>query len=239
MKQRPHIVGITKVRNEEVIIQDTLDHFGQFCDAIYVYDDLSDDDTFKICNSHPKVVRTIKGLRWDQNRPKAEFQTRQRVLEEAQTTNPEWVLYFDADERIDWDFKEYNHYDAVIMKLFDFYITPEDVGLPYYERKWLGPEYRNILMMFRNASVLRYEYLDQREIMLLPNALRLNTGFVKHYGKAISIDEWEKTCDYYGKYYPDYSQKWIDRKGKAVHTLSDFNRELIEWDEKSQKGVPL
>ena len=38
------------------------------------------------------------------------------------------------------------------MKLYDFHITAEDVDRRYDERRWMGPEYRTILMAFRNAS---------------------------------------------------------------------------------------
>jgi hypothetical protein len=69
-------------------------------------------------------------------------------------------------------------------------------------------------------------------------------GWVKHYGKAISVEEWEKTCDYYIKYrgarsIPMFTAKWKQRKGKAVHTKSDFGRRLITWEERHGKGVPL
>jgi len=232
------LVGITKIRNEQAIIQDTLD-FYSFCDALYVYDDMSTDDTVKICKSHPKVKGLIEGKIWDTNRLRAEYQTRQAVLNLAKKDNPEWIIYFDADERIDYDFKNYESYDGVIMRLFDYYITDEDKNLPYHKRKWLGPEYRNILMMFRNTPEVFYWAMDQREATLKHGAKILNAGYVKHFGKAISVEEWEATCDYYYKYFPQYSKKWLKRKGKAIHTMSDFNRPLINWEEKNTKGILL
>jgi len=233
------IAGITKIRNEQEIIQDTLDHFS-FCDALYVYDDCStDDNTVNICKSHKKVESVIHGSYWDPDRYRAETKNRQRVFEEAQKDNPEWIIYFDADERIDWNFKGYENYDGIVMKLFDFYITEEDKGKPYHERQWLGPEYRNILMMFRNVPGILYWAPDQREITLRNNARILHAGYVKHYGKAISIEEWELTCDYYATYFEKYRMKWLERKGKAIHNQSDFGRPLIKWDEKELKGVIL
>lgn len=232
------LVGITKIRNEQSIIQDTLD-FYSFCDALYVYDDMSTDDTVKICKAHPKVKSLIVGKEWDTNRLRAEYQNRQRVLEEAKKDNPLWIIYFDADERIDWDFQGYESYDGVIMKLFDYYIIEEDKNLSYCQREWLGPEYREILMMFRNTPEVCYAALDQREAFLKTGAKCLHAGYVKHYGKAISIEEWDATCDYYYLNFPQYSQKWFDRKGKAIHTLSDFDRQLIKWEEKEEKGILL
>lgn len=52
-----NIIGLTLVRNESLIIQETLDHFGRFCTGgIYVLDDCSDDDTYEIAKSHKSVV---------------------------------------------------------------------------------------------------------------------------------------------------------------------------------------
>lgn len=234
------IAGITRIRNEEAIIQETLDHFGSFCDSIYVYDDCSTDRTVEICTKHPKVKGIVQGKAWDEDRKRAEWQTRQAVLELAKKDNPEWILYFDADERIDWNFEGYEQCDGVVMKLFDYYITDMDAYGKYTEREWLGCEYREILMMFRNTPEVKYHIPDQRMATLKDDAKLLHAGYVKHYGKAISIEEWEKTCEYYSKHFPEpYKSKWESRKGKAVHTLSDFGRPLIRWHEKEAKGILL
>ena len=234
------IVGITRIRNEESIIQETLNHYGQFCDSIFVYDDCSTDRTVEICTKHPKVKGIVQGKEWDEDRKRAEWQTRQAVLDTSKRENPDWILYFDADERIDWDFKNFEEYDGVVMKLFDYYITDWDKFGRYSEREWLGCEYREILMMFRNTPEVKYHMPDQRMATLKDDAKLLHAGFVKHYGKAISIDEWEKTCEYYSKHFPEpYKSKWESRKGKAVHTMSDFDNPLIRWHEKETKGIPL
>ena len=38
-------------------------------------------------------------------------------------------------------------------------------------------------------------------------------------------------CDYYIRHFPfdTYGRKWLDRKGRAVHTQSDFMRPLYDW----------
>lgn len=239
-KPENNIIGITRIRNEESIIKDTLDHYSQFCSGVYVYDDCSTDNTVKICKSHKIVKDMIIGTHWSPDRYRAEFELRQAVLEMALKDNPEWIIYFDADERIDWDFSGYEDFDGIVMKLFDFYITEKDKNLPYHERQWLGPEYRNILMMFRASACIGYFMRDQREAILKPGSKILNAGYVKHYGKAVSVKEFELTCDYYSKYFGEpYKSKWIARKGKAIHNESDFGRPLITWDEKEENGVPL
>jgi len=235
------IVGITTIRNEEGIIKDTLDHFTKFCNAgIYVYDDASEDRTVDICKKHFAIETLIKGKNWSKERMWAQAYNRQRVLKEAQKDNPDWLIYFDADERIDWDFKGFENYDAIKMKLFDFYITEEDKDKNYKERKWIGPEFRRIIMMFKNSPYLKYYKKGQREVSLSPNAKILEAGFVKHYGKAISVKEWDKTCDYYSRYFPEqYSEKWLERKGKSIHTKSDLGNRLITWDGKEKSHIFL
>ena len=69
-------------------------------------------------------------------------------------------------------------------------------------------------------------------------------GYVKHYGKAISISEWEKTCKYY--IYHRWAginkkllNRWMQRVGNAIHNKSDFGNDLIKWKDKESLGIPL
>lgn len=240
------IIGLTRIRNEEVIIKDTLDHMANFCDEVVIYDDCSTDNTVNICIKHPIVTNIVIGIPpWTRNRKRAEWENRAKLLKEAKkiATENDWFVYIDADERIeyDWDLlKSYNiNIIGVKMKLFDFYITPRDVKKHYTERKWIGPEYRNILIAFRNLKTLDYSSPDQREVHLRSPGKIINSGFVKHYGKAISIEQWEETCYYYSTYFRKYAKKWEARKGKAIHTYSSFGNKLIKWEQKDKLGFQL
>jgi glycosyltransferase involved in cell wall biosynthesis len=237
------VIGLTRIRNESLIIKDTLDHLATFCDEIYVFDDASTDNTVEICRTEKKVVQIIENKKWGLQRTYEEFSNRQQLLEAARkNASPgDWFVYLDADERIEFDWNKLKNTKAgaVKMKLFDFYITGEDKDESYIHRRWLGPEYRHIIMTFKNSDELIYKEPDQREVILPKECKILKDGFVKHYGKAISIEEWEKTCDYYIEYFEQYSEKWKLRKGKAIHKISDFGSELITWDERKRKGIPI
>ena len=240
------VTGMIRVRNETAIITDTLDHLARFCSGgIYVYDDVSTDETASLCASHPWVREVIRGAYWDSNRGRAEYENRAAVLKAAQAKAgaQDWLVYLDADERIEFNWSDlYRQPDDVIavrMKLFDFYITPDDANLIYHQRQWMGPEFRPIVIAFRNLPSLQFRHLDQREVELGCEGRIIEAGFVKHYGKAISIEQWEHTCDYYRTYFPAYAAKWAARKGKAIHTKSDFGHDLIRWEQKEDRGVLL
>ncbi len=71
----------------------------------------------------------------------------------------------------------------------------------------------------------------------------VETGlYCQHYGKSLSIAHWEETCDYYVQHFPyeTYGAKWEARKGKGVHTLSDFGHRLHAWGkELFANAVPM
>lgn len=246
---KPRIAGITRVRNESLIMKETLDHFGVYCDAgIYVYDDASTDDTVAICKAHPKVKGVISTGKWDADREKAEWQNRQAVFEFAKKKDPniDWFIYFDADERMffDLDVKLMENHEAIAMRLFDFYITEEDKDRKYNGnlvslRQKVGPEFRQIIMMFRNLPGVKWHRPDQRVPSLPFGSQVAVAGFVKHYGKSISIQHWEDTCKYYSESFPKYAEKWEKRKGKAVHQYSDFGHELCTWQELETRAIPM
>ncbi|MBI5677704.1 MAG: methyltransferase domain-containing protein, partial [Planctomycetes bacterium] len=240
------IIGLTVVRNEEEIINETLDHLARFCTGgIYVYDDASTDKTAEICVSHPAVKEVIKGMVWDPEREMAQTRNRGKVLKLAQQfASPEdWFVYVDGDELIEFDWNKLYRYPkeviGVRMKLYDYYITEEDKHIDFHKRKYLGPEYRKILMVYRNLDTLSFHHPCQREVFLGSSGMVVDDGYVKHYGKSVSIQQWEATCTYYINYLPRFREKWEKRRGKAVHTISDFGNKLITWREKEEKGIDL
>ena len=114
-------------------------------------------------------------------------------------------------------------------------MTPDDHA-PYQAdrelldfRRFFGPERRDILMVWRNRLEVFFGKHHGRE----PGGLeRVATGlYCQHYGKSLSVEHWEETCDYYMRHFPfdTYGRKWRDRKGRAIHTQSDFMRPLYQW----------
>src|SRR5258707_14237310 len=58
------LIGITRVRNEALILRDTLDYVGRNVDAIVAYDDASTDRTLEILGGHPKVALIVTNQSW-------------------------------------------------------------------------------------------------------------------------------------------------------------------------------
>lgn len=244
------VIGYCRVRNEALILQETLDHWGQFCDSIYVFDDASTDETFSIANRHPKVARILHNDKW---RPGVEQLGRQNgaiyelAINDADSLDDLWVVGFDADERLESfnpSFIEWANRDGfsgILTRLFDHYITPEDADWKYDGklvnlRQMVGPEFRNQLLFFRWTPQVGYRNPVAREPNGVDVSKLVSSGFCRHFGKSISVEHWEETCDYYATYFPEpFRSKWLARKGKAIHTESDFGRPLLTW-EKAMSG---
>lgn len=229
------LIGITRVRNEALIIQDTIEHFLARCDHVVLYDDCSTDDTVEIAKTAGgKDITIINGDEWRKDRMAENSRHRAIVLDVARKLGADWCLCFDADERLVGDLPELKG-DGFKFRLFDGYLTKTHQSLytggdlAQLPRMW-GPEYRDILMLFRadkasfNGHNLRPPILSGQKV--------LADVKVKHFGKCLSIEHWEETCRYYSTYFPArYSNRWNARKGKAIHTASDFNRALWTWND--------
>ena len=254
---REHLlVAMTRMRNEALILPDTLDYLAGQVDAIVAYDDASTDETVEILRAHPKVAFVVANQAWEQDveaRKRAEGRHRGLLLDMARRQLPhEWMLCFDPDERVTGDMRGFvaglgeDDCDAVRVKLFDAYLTPED-HVPYTSdralldfRKFYGPEQRDILMLWRSRPEIGFAEGDGRT----PRGMtRVKTElYCQHYGKSLSVDHWEETCDYYIRHFPfeTYGKKWTERKGKAIHTESDFGNPLHAWGETLfAKAVPM
>jgi glycosyltransferase involved in cell wall biosynthesis len=247
LDQTHFLIGITRVRNEALVLSDTLNYVGMHVDAIVAYDDASTDRTLEILGEHPKVALIVANRSWEADieaRRIAEGRHRGLLLQTArEQLEFDWVFCFDADERVTGDLRKFiegthsSDYDGVRIQLFDAYMTPGDHA-PYQSdrelldfRRFFGPERRDILMLWRNRLEIIFEKHHARE----PGGLeRVVTGlYCQHYGKSLSVDHWEETCEYYMRHFPfdTYGQKWRDRKGRAIHTESDFMRPLYEWSD--------
>jgi hypothetical protein len=125
--------------------------------------------------------------------------------------------------------------EAVRIQLFDAYMTPGDdapylPGTPLLNfRRYFGVERRDILMLWQNSDTVKFQGLDAREPVV--SGVTDVNFYCQHYGKSLSYEHWDATCDYYSANFPwiPYGEKWSKRKGHALHDLSDFGRDLHQW----------
>lgn len=226
-------LGITRLRNESIIIQSTLDRLKGHLDGVVVFDDCSTDNTVEICEADPFVLEVVKGKEWATDpaiRKQLETTHRQELHDYANRKySPAWMLYFDGDEHIYFDAIDWTDNMVYAFRLFHVYITPKDKDKHFLDREMIGSEYITIPMLFRPPG----QFYNR---IVRNGAFPAIGGTVKHFGKGISEEHWEETCDYYINHLDEtmangesISDKWSRRKGKAVHENSDFGRPLIRW----------
>lgn len=237
------LVGITRVRNESLIIADTVQHYLKFVDRIVMYDDDSTDDTVSVAqHAGGDRIEIIRGTPWQIDRRPEETRHRAIVLERARAIGATWALCFDADERLVGSLPDLKRTRAngFTFRLFDGYLTADSEAyaggnLADLLRMW-GPEYRDILILFR-VSASRFAG-DGNRCPRTSGRIDRAPMFVKHFGKCLSVEHWEDTCRYYAaEGWPEhYRKKWTGRMGKAIHAFSDRGRALRTWDDLMAKS---
>mgnify|MGYP001220674078 CR=1 FL=1 len=98
--------------NEGRVLPYTLDHYSQFCEKIFVYDNMSTDNTDEICKKYPKV----KVVKWTTSDKKYNDVTlaeiKSNVYKQSRKDNVDWVIVCDSDE--------YLYHEDLISKLKEY-----------------------------------------------------------------------------------------------------------------------
>lgn len=226
-----------RIYNEIDIIKDFIEYYKDIATGgFYFYDDGSNDGTYEFLKQNENVKHLEKGERKSMSTSYGkQNQHRHNMVMRAfnDLNDDDFVLLLDADEFVyfNTDIKKLNGFDEIKLNLFDLYITEKDRQLCWKDRKMFGPECRHLTFMVKKRYFKRIKH--HRTIEVLNNPKYITAGFVKHIGKGLSVERWERKCDFYSqKTIPkSYIQKWLSRKGGAIHTdKSDFGRKLYEWD---------
>jgi glycosyltransferase involved in cell wall biosynthesis len=251
--KRPKIIGLMIIRNESLVLEDTLEAMSLIVDGIVVLDDASTDNSVDICLKCPKVLSIVLNTEWvsglSGERYVQESIHRQKVLEVGKQYSPAWFLYMDADERIDGDIRNFmlentknKKISGIRLALYDAYLTDKDMqpyegGKLYGFRKYFGQERRDIMMAWKNRKNVYFRTDEMARVPSgVPESEIIDRFYVQHYGKSLSIDHWEETCQFYIKYFPVFADKWRGRIGKAIHTKSDFGTKLMDWPSLKKGG---
>ena len=108
---RPLLVALLPVRNGEADLAGWLASVTRFCDAVVALDDGSTDATGELLEADPLVRTLLRNPRRESYVGWDDAGNRQRLLEAAAELRPRWLLFLDADERIDAD-------DAAALRAF-------------------------------------------------------------------------------------------------------------------------
>ena len=233
------ITSLLRIRNEELLLEDTLRSLSKFSDEVYIFSDASSDDSVKICEIFPKVKKVLQNHFHSENQSYVQTAQRKLLLDYAKADSKnKWFLSSDADDRFYFDWDKLDKYDKqkinmIYFRTVDAYLTPDD--FKDYKRgdkledsrKWFGVETREIGLLFNREADYDLKIPACRQPQI-ENEKKIVAGHVLHYGKSIGIKHWNDKCLYYQKSVPQLAEKWKKRKGKAIHAgVSDFGTELI------------
>jgi hypothetical protein len=141
MKIHAHILAW----NESKILPYTLDHYSQFCEKIYVYDNMSDDGSDEIYIKYDKVV--VK--KWDNNGEinELKYLDIKNNAYKVESRDCDWVIVCDCDEllyhpHLDKVLKSYKEQGIDVPKIdgHDMYSDdfPEYDGEPLTDKVKIG-----------------------------------------------------------------------------------------------------
>jgi len=95
------LVCLLPARNAAGDLPGYLRSAARFCDAIVALDDGSTDDTRALLQASPLVKVLLTNPRREGYRGWKDGENRNRLLRAAAELKPEWILWIDADERMD------------------------------------------------------------------------------------------------------------------------------------------
>ena len=214
MKIHSHILAW----NEEKILPYTLDYYSTFCEKIFIYDNMSDDNSDEIYKRYPKV----EVIKWDSNNEINEINyiklKTQSYKDRSRNQNVDWVIVCDCDEFL---------YHPNLIELLEEYknkgiTVPKVCGHDMVSE--IFPEYDGKLLVDKvKVGSERYQPMC-KNIIFNPD-LDVNYGIGAHSfncPNAVFSDEEDLKLLHYKFLGKDYVKKlYIDRAKR----LSSFNKE--------------
>jgi hypothetical protein len=214
MKIHSHILAW----NEEKILPYTLDYYSTFCEKIFIYDNMSDDNSDEIYKRYPRV----EVIKWDSNNEINEINyiklKTESYKERSRNQNVDWVIVCDCDEFL--------YHPNLIDILVDYkskgITVPKVCGHDMVSE--IFPEYDGKLLVDKvKVGSERYQPMC-KNIIFNPD-LDVNYGIGAHSfncDNAVFSETEELKLLHYKFLGKDYVKKlYIDRAKR----LSSFNKE--------------
>tara|TARA_R110000803_G_scaffold33746_4_gene73858 strand:- start:552 stop:1277 length:726 start_codon:yes stop_codon:yes gene_type:complete len=157
--------------NEERILPFTLDHYSQFCEKIYVYDNMSTDGSDEIYKKYDKVV--VK--KWQTPEKKynqliVDHDIKSNIYKQSRKYDVDWVIVCDCDEFLYHEnlldkLKEYKDKGITMPKIdgHDMFSEtfPEHDGEPITDKIKIGSETYDVMcknIIFNPSLDIKYSF---------------------------------------------------------------------------------
>jgi len=214
-------------------LRTVLESVRKYIDAAVIIDDCSTDDTVAVCKEILKDI-PLKLIENNECTFHNEIILRKQQWNETIATNPEWILFLDADEVFENAFENdiqipinQGLYDVIFFRLYDFW------SMTHYrdDGYWFAHNtYRPFLLRYIKDFNYIWPNLAQHCGRMPQNVNSLRIGYshlrLKHYG-------WAKQEDRIAKYHrymkldPDAKYGWKQQ----YDSILDENPHVLEWIE--------
>lgn len=213
MKIHAHIIAW----NEEKILPFTLDHYSQFCEKIFIYDNMSTDNSDEICSKY----NNVEVIKWQTNDKKYNDVTlaelKSSAYKESRKDNVDWVVVCDCDEFL--------YHENLIEKLTEYKTL--GITMPLIDGhdmcSEIFPEYDGELLT--NKVKIGSDTYDVmcKNIIFNPNLdVKYNPGA---HSNLAPTAKFSNTADIKLLHYKFLGKEYvIERYNNLAKQLSDFNK---------------
>lgn len=230
---KPKITLSMIVKNEaNNYLKEVLSDAKNYIDAAVIIDDASTDNTPQVCQEILNDI-PLKLVINKESKFSNEIILRKQQWEETIKTNPEWIVFLDADQLFESKAKDnltellnQNHFDVLYFRLYDFWDDKH-----YREDKFWNAHsiYRPFILRY----IPNFNYVWRETAQhcgSFPYSITTLPGLasnlrVKHMGWAKEEDRIHK----YKRYMELYEGKYGNTE--QYNAVLDENPRLIKWEE--------
>lgn len=208
-----------RCKNEAHILERWLERTSEVADAIVALDDASQDDSYKILKSHPKVITCLqnpdRGGRWYQVRDL------NQLLTEVKRHNPEWIYFSDADELA----------DGRLPNMLDDLLARKEVGQYLFREITL---WRSITH-YRVDRPNEFMRIHPENISLIRNVPTIQWKCVRPYHVQAyrALKQWARGQSYNFLRHPGtHDRAFVGVQGEVVHLGDTYklHYHFVDWD---------
>ena len=234
VREIPKITLSIIVKNEEKrYLRRVLESAKEYIDEAVIIDDGSTDNTVNLCKEILEGI-PLKIIENKESKFNREWEIRKQQWNETIATNPDWIIFLDADEifedRFKLDVKELiknKECDVYLFRLYDFWNEKQ-----YREDSLWNAHNVYRPFMIRYQKNYNYEFLEtDQHCGRLPNNIfclnnQLASARLKHYGWAKEEDRIQK-YNRYMKLDPDGLYGSLAQ----YQSILDQDVNLVDWIE--------